>query len=162
MTAAAQQGLTVDLSQAGTMFVLPPAEAPKAAPAPVVPGPGSSGVMRSHPVATLASIGVALALLGALLVGCGPLDKPVIKDPASYQQHVTTAETFVEAAIVIADRCVAQRVSFCVARADEIATAKTVALGALGEARAAGTDQTLGQTLLRVAMNAVLLFYSLK
>ena len=104
------------------------------------------------------------AVAALALSACGPLalDKPVVKDPVSYQQHVATAETFGEAAIVIADRCVAQKIAFCVSRADEIETAKTVARGALAEAKEVGTDQTLGQTLLRVAMNAVLLFYSFR
>lgn len=77
--------------------------------------------------------------------------------------HIATAEQYVTIAIAAADTCVAARVPFCVANVGKIDEAKSVAREALAEAKAiAATDATQAQTLLRVAMNAVLLFYSFR
>lgn len=77
--------------------------------------------------------------------------------------HIATAEGYVNVAITAADACVAARIPFCVENAAQIDQAKAVAREALAEAKViAMSDPTQAQTLLRVAMNAVLLFYSLK
>jgi len=77
--------------------------------------------------------------------------------------HIATAERYVQVAFIAADACVTTKIPFCVAHADDIAKAKQVATEALTEAKdIASSDPTQAQTLLRVAMNAVLLFYSLK
>lgn len=77
--------------------------------------------------------------------------------------HIATAEQYVSVAIIAADACIAAKVPFCMANATRIDQAKAVAREALAQAREiAATDATQAQTLLRVAMNAVLLFYSFK
>ncbi len=77
--------------------------------------------------------------------------------------HIATAERYVSIAVIAADACIAAKVPFCVANADKIDEAKAVAREALQQAKTlAATDGTQAQTLLRVAMNAVLLFYSFK
>jgi hypothetical protein len=116
--------------------------------------------MRSHPIATLTSIGITLALLGTFLAGCAAPAGGVREDVSG---HIATAERYVSVAVVAADACVAAQVPFCVEHASDIGQAKAVAAEALSEAKAiAAADPTQAQTLLRVAMNAVLLFYSLK
>lgn len=124
------------------------------------PVDSAGNTMRSHPLVTCASIGVTLALMATFLAGCASSAGGVRQDISG---HIATAERYVGVAAVAADACVAAQVPFCVAHAADIAQAKAVAAEALNEAKAiAAADPTQAQTLLRVAMNAVLLFYSLK
>lgn len=82
---------------------------------------------------------------------------------ANVQGNIDTAQRYVTIAIATADACVAAQVPFCVKNVGKIDEAKAVAIEALQQAREiAASDPMQAQTLLRVAMNAVLLFYSLK
>lgn len=123
------------------------------------PTDSAGNKMRSHPFATLASIGIALALLGGFLSGCAASGS----SREDISGHIATAERYVAVAFVAADACVVAQIPFCVQHAVAIDEAKAVATEALSEAKAiAASDPTQAQTLLRVAMNAVLLFYSLR
>lgn len=116
-------------------------------------------LLRSPPVATGLAFATALAMI-LFLSGCASSAGGVREDISG---HIATAERYVGVAVVAADACVAARVPFCVEHARDIGQAKAVAAEALSEAKAiAAADPTQAQTLLRVAMNAVLLFYSLK
>lgn len=79
------------------------------------------------------------------------------------QGNIDTAQRYVTVAIAAADACVAAQIPFCVQNVGKIDEAKAVAAEALRQARdIAASDPTQAQTLLRVAMNAVLLFYSFR
>lgn len=86
---------------------------------------------------------------------------------ADIPTQIATADTYVQGALTIADTCVALHLPICSSPAlvAGIATARKVATEALAEAKAFpidGTTQDKISAALRVAMNAVLLFYSFK
>lgn len=81
--------------------------------------------------------------------------------------QIATADSYVQGALTIADTCVALHLPICSSPAviAGIATARQVAEEALAEAKAFpvnGTTQDKISAALRVAMNAVLMFYSFK
>jgi ABC-type hemin transport system substrate-binding protein len=106
---------------------------------------------------------IPLAMLATFLSGCGTgLDpnKPV--DSAGVLANIQTAQTFVSVATAGAEACILSKLAFCVTNADKIRQAEAIATEALGQAKdIASTDATQAQTLLRVAMNALLIFSSL-
>ncbi|WP_395675524.1 hypothetical protein [Inquilinus sp.] len=124
--------------------------------------------MRSHLVATLASIGLTLALLGAFLSGCAPAGaggQPA--DTSGIQKNIAYAEGYVAVGKAAATTCIVLKLPACVspAFADGVAKASAVADRAIAEAKAYpinGSTQDKINAALRVAMNAVLLFYSLR
>jgi hypothetical protein len=102
---------------------------------------------------------IPILLLSGFLASCGSvnLDKPV--DSSDFNQHLQTAQNFVNIAYAAMDTCALSGLSIC--SPSKIAQVKAVANEALAQAREVGaSNATLGQTLLRVAMNAVLLFYN--
>ncbi|TSD89058.1 hypothetical protein FFK22_008735 [Mycobacterium sp. KBS0706] len=130
--------------------------------------PESGSVLRSPPVATALAFGGALAVI-FFLSGCAPAARPGLPPApnAALSQHIATARTYVTLAEAAADTCVVLRIPFCTmpATLEAIKTGKAVAEEALAEAQRQadeGQSASLVQTTLRVAMNAVLLFYSLK
>lgn len=127
--------------------------------------PSSGSVLRSPPVATGLAFLAALALLGTFLAGCTPAAVPA--PPSDISRNIATAEGFVRTAEAAADTCIALRLPMCSSPAfvDGVHKAKAVADEALAEAKAypvGGSTQDKINATLRVAMNAVLLFYSLR
>lgn len=101
---------------------------------------------------------IAAAALSLLLAACSAGTAQT-----DIQSHLDTAQRYVTVAVAAADACVAAQIPFCVQNVGKIDEAKAVAIEALRQAREiAASDPTQAQTLLRVAMNAVLLFYSFR
>lgn len=138
---------------------------------PNFPGSSTSSTLRSPPVATGLAFLAALAVIG-FLSGCAPAGggaQPALPSPAdpALAGHIDTAQRYVMAAETAADTCVALKLPLCDSPAEQkaIAAAKAVADEALVEAKKQaneGAGATLVQTTLRVAMNALLLFYSMR
>ena len=100
-------------------------------------------------------------MLSAFLAGCGSvsLDKPV--DNADFNKHLQTAQNFVNIAYAGMAACALSGLPIC--SPDKIAQVKAVADEALTQAKQVGaSNATLGQTLLRVAMNAVLAYVTVR
>jgi hypothetical protein len=115
-------------------------------------------VKMLNPLALLASLGLALLMLG----GCSALGSQPVKN---IQGNIDTAQTYVDTGFNIVGVCIAAHLPICSSPsfASGVAQARTVVDEAMQQARdLAASDPTQAQTLLRVAMNAVLLFYSLK
>ncbi len=131
--------------------------------------PSSGSALRSPPVVTGLAFFAALALLGTFLAGCTPAGVPAQPggDPRGISRNIAYAEGFVRTAEAAADTCIALRLPICSSPAfiAGAAKAKAVADEALAEAKAypvGGSTQDKINAALRVAMNAVLLFYSLR
>ncbi|WP_343714038.1 hypothetical protein [Inquilinus sp.] len=124
--------------------------------------------MRTHPLVTCAAIGITLVLLGSFLSGCAPSGgaaQPA--DTSGVQKNIAYAEGYVAVGKAAAATCIALKLPVCSspAFADGVARATAVADEAIAEAKSYpinGTTQDKINAALRVAMNAVLLFYSLK
>lgn len=113
----------------------------------------------------LRSIGILVFLVLAGCGSAGALPKP--PDTTPIQQHIDTAASYINAGFALVDTCIAAKLPLCSSPAFQagVATAKAVATEALAEAKkqaAQGADADLVQTTLRVGMNAILLFYTLK
>lgn len=109
-----------------------------------------------NPLAMLTALGLAMLMLS----GCGSLGSQT-----SIEGNIDTAQTYVDTGFNIVGVCIAAHLPICSSPsfASGVAQARTVVDEAMQQARdLAASDPTQAQTLLRVAMNAVLLFYSLK
>jgi hypothetical protein len=131
--------------------------------------PSSGSILRSPPVATGISFFVALALMAGFLAGCSGAAQPDQPTPSdvAVARNIAYAEGYVAVAKAAATTCIALRLPICSSPAfiAGVAKAKAVADEALAEAKAYpvnGSTQDRINAALRVAMNAVLLFYSLK
>lgn len=132
------------------------------------PTDSAGNTMRSHPLPTLAAFALALLFLGGMLGGCAPGSVPAQQgDTSAISRNIATAEGFVRTAETAANACIAVRLPICSSPAfiDGVRKAEAVADEALAEAKAYpvdGSTQDKINAALRVAMNAVLLFNSLK
>lgn len=132
--------------------------------------PSSGSVLRSPPVATGLSFFAALALMAGFLAGCSGAAQPgkPTAPSSGISREIAYAEGFVRIGEAAVDACIAKKLlSICSSPAflDGVAKAKVVADGGLAEAKDFPVDGTTDDKIraaLRVAMNAVLLFYSLK
>lgn len=128
-------------------------------------------VLKSHPVATGVAFVIAFSFLAGILGGCAPAAVPgdPTQPPAgsTVSANIVYAEGFVKTAEAAADTCVALKLPLC-SSATFVAglqKARTIADAAIVEAKGYpinGTTEDKINAALRVAMNAVLLFYSLK
>lgn len=111
---------------------------------------------EEHAVRRLAALGAVLLALA----GCGTLGSH-----PGIQGNINTAQTYVDTGFGIVSVCIAAHLPICASPSfvAGVAQARAVVDEAMQQARdIAASDPTQAQTLLRVAMNAVLLFYSLK
>lgn len=128
---------------------------------------GGNAFLRSPPVATGAAFVLALAVIG-FLVGCAPAagsGQPA--DTSGIQKNIAYAEGYVAVGKAAAATCIALKLPVCSSPgfAAGVAKASAVADEAIAEAKAYpinGSTQDKINAALRVAMNSVLLFYSLK
>lgn len=81
------------------------------------------------------------------------------------QGYINIAQTAVDIAADTADSCVRRQLPLCVGKEEQIAQSKAVAYEALAEAKkyaAEGASEDLVRATLRIAMNALLMFYPSK
>ncbi|OWJ67462.1 hypothetical protein [Inquilinus limosus] len=129
--------------------------------------PSSNSVLRSPPVATGVAFLAALAVIG-FLSGCAPAAGGAAPaDTSGIQKNIAYAEGYVAVGKAAAATCIALKLPVCSspAFADGVAKASAVADQAIAEAKSYpidGSTQDKINAALRVAMNAVLLFYSLR
>jgi hypothetical protein len=100
-----------------------------------------------------------------VLAGCAT--PPPVPGQTPLQQHIAIAEDYVTTGFRLVDICIAAPIPLCKGAAflAGVEKAKAIAREALAESKqqaADGADPDLVQTTLRISMNAVLLFYSLR
>lgn len=132
------------------------------------PADDGGSVLRSPPVATGLAFALTLLFLGGALVGCAPAGggaQPA--DTSGIQKNIAYAEGYVAVGKAAAATCIALKLPVCStpAFANGVAKASAVADEAIAEAKSypiSGSTQDKINAALRTAMNAVLLFYSLR